>query len=63
MMLEVAIRMIGLEWLGILLISAALIAGLRKTSAPFWTIGVVILIGVVMFFVLPTITSVTSESY
>jgi uncharacterized membrane protein len=55
--------MMFLEWLGIFVVSGSLITVLRKTSAPFWTIGVVILVGVCLFFVLPTVTSVTTDSF
>jgi hypothetical protein len=55
--------MMFLEWLGIFLVAGGLITGLRKTSAPFWTIGVVILVAVSLFFVLPTLTSVTTETF
>jgi hypothetical protein len=61
-MLE-AIQVMFLEWLGIFVVSALVVTVLRKTSAPLWTIGVVILVGVCLFFVLPTVTSVTTDSF
>jgi hypothetical protein len=54
--------MMFLEWLGILMISILLVTVLRKRSAPFWTIGVVVFVGLCLFFVLPTVTSVTTDS-
>jgi hypothetical protein len=55
--------MMFLEWLGIFLISALLITVLVKRSAPFWTIGAVLFVAATLFFVLPTVTSVTTATY
>jgi hypothetical protein len=55
--------MMFLEWLGIFVISTLLVIVLRKTSAPYWTIGVVVLVALSLFFVLPTLTSVTTNTF
>lgn len=55
--------MILLEWLAILVITALLITVLTKRSWPLWTIGVVILVGVSLAFVLPTVTGAVTTSF
>jgi hypothetical protein len=61
--LKEAVHMILLEWLAILVITALLITVLTKRSWPLWTIGVVILVGVSLAFVLPTVTGAVTTSF
>jgi hypothetical protein len=44
-------------------ICGLLITVLRKPSAPYLTIGVVVVVGMSLFFVLPTLTSVTTDTF